>query len=202
MDELKEMWKSIENNRFSDAIPSERDFYQPKQASINLIAKLAYMVKIKLLFAVSIALFFVVITPLLDYWPTQLLLVLLIIAYVAGSYVLYKEYQILKTGIDHSLDLKTALSQYLDRVKKVLAMEERIALFLYPISFSAGFLLGAWEAAGNDEHIQETSFWLILLATVAVVTPLCRLLANWMNRISFGKVIERVEAQIQEMERF
>ena len=202
MDELKEMWKAIESDRFSNGIPTKENIVLDQLRPNNQIEKLRFYIKVKLGFTIGIAVLFTIIIPLLGYWPTQILLATLTIAYIVGGYMLYKEYQVLKQGLDPTLDLKHALYQYLSRVKFILRTEERLVFYLLPISLSAGFLFGAWLGSGyDDQHLSAVSFWLTLAAAMTVLMPISHWLGKWMNRVTFGKLIKQIEENIQELER-
>lgn len=202
MDELKEMWKAIESDRFSNSIPTKENIVLDQLRPNNQIEKLRFYIKVKLGFTIVIAFLFTAIIPFLGYWPTQILLAILTVAYIVGGYMLYKEYQVLKQGLDPTLDLKHALYQYLSRVKFILRTEERVVFYLLPISLSAGFLFGAWLGSGyDDQHLSAVSFWLTLAAAMTVLMPISHWLGKWMNRVTFGKVIRQVEDLIEELEK-
>ncbi len=78
----------------------------------------------------------------------------------------------------------------------------KVALFIYPISAAAGFMLGGVVGSSKaaEAFMQKTVIWIILLVVVIILTPLCYLLARWMLRYSFGKHLDTLQEKTNELE--
>lgn len=200
MDELKEAWGELKAND-SEAIHLELD--QLKKSahaqSVGVIATLNKKLKWKNWFVWGgIALFF----GFMYFAPntiTVILISIIIVAYIISGIILIKERKIINDEIDLSGNLKSTLELFYFKVKRILHYEEMIGLTLYPISASAGFIVGLNAESDNSDFFDDWKGWAILGVVLLVLTPLCHAFAKWMNRVAFGKYLKKLEETLLEL---
>ncbi|MTI41454.1 hypothetical protein [Fulvivirga lutimaris] len=200
MDELKEAWNELKTEQ-SKGINLE--LAQLKKAihsaSTGVIEKLNSRLKAKMYYTLGgIAMFI----GLLFFAPnniTRVLISIVLAAYIIGGLILNNERKLIREEIDLNNNLKATIENFHFKVSRVLKYEELIGLTLYPISASAGFVIGLNIEGDIDEFFGRWQGWAILSAVLIVLAPLCHWLAKWMNRMAFGKYLDQLEKNIEEL---
>lgn len=202
MDELKDAWGELETKSENFTGLSEEEIHQSgKKKSYGVIEKLHEQVKRKF----YLALFFTVVIgagiPFAFPLASQILLLILWVAYMVGTILLYQEKNILSKGVDMSQDILHGMKAYHQRVKRVIHYEEIVALTLYPVSVSGGFFLGRQLVDREAEIMNETLDWVILIVSIVILTIGGHWFSRWLNRLAFGKYLDKLEENIKELER-
>lgn len=201
MDELKEAWGSIKRETEAFSLSTEAEIKANVSAkSSGTIEKLRKNVKYKLGYAVGFATVFGGIIPFAFPLASQVLLMVMFVAYMVGAIFLYQELQILNKGVNMDQDILHGLIAYRDRIKRVLKYEESTALTLYPVSVSGGFFLGMQLADRDAQIMSQTLHWVALITTIVLFTIGGNWLAKWMNRRAFGKYLDRLDETIAELQ--
>lgn len=202
MNELKKAWEELKSDTKEFTTIQKEELYKAIHIkSKGPIRKLHHQVKFKWYFCLFFTVAIGILIPWIDVLVSQILLLILLSAYLVGDILLYQEHKVLEKGIDMSQDLKTSLNEYYKRVKDVLKYEELVGLTLYPISLTAGFFIGMKLGAPEEEIMNETSDWIALVITMIIITPLAHLLAKWMNKAAFGKYLNELKKNIDELEK-
>ncbi len=83
-----------------------------------------------------------------------------------------------------------------------MTAHKRVALFIYPVAATGGFLLGGAAGSGLSPAalLERPTMWLILLITLIVLVPLAHGLAGWMTRMAFGGHLAALRERIAELE--
>ncbi len=121
--------------------------------------------------------------------------------YFTAFFLFLSQHKRIKAGIPMDEGILTNLKNYHGFVSRVLRQEERIALFIYPVALTAGFLLGFISEAELDEFFESKTAIVMLIACWVVLTPLSHLLARWMNKASFGKYLAELESHIDNLKK-
>lgn len=201
MDELKQAWLNLDSADYTDHELKSEEIMQAIHAkSKNPVQKLAQNIYAKFWYVVLFVILEAAGIILIDIPLVQILLGIMLGAYMIGGVVLYMEYKDLKKGIPMDMNLLSSIRQYRDRVRKVLRYEEITALLIYPISLVAGFCLGSVAANPDAVFFDETKEFIAIGISLIVVVPLCYLLARWMNKKSFGKHLEELDNNIRRLE--
>lgn len=201
MDELKEAWGSFSRQADNDSNLSEEEIkVTVNSKSYGIIEKLRRNVKYKLGYAIFFAVAFAVIIPFAIPLASQVLLCILLMAYVVGGVLLFQELKILNKGVNMDNDLLTGLKHYRDRIKRVIKYEEVVGLTMYPVSTSGGFFLGMQIVDRDAEIMSKTYQWMILIATVIIFTVVGHFAARKMNEKAFGKYLRQLEENITELQ--
>lgn len=80
-------------------------------------------------------------------------------------------------------------------------IQERTAIFFYPLAAAGGFLAGGVIGSGKSVEalLANRAILGFLIGTLAVLVPLCFWLARWMFRIAYGKHLDRLQRLIDEL---
>lgn len=199
MNDLKEAWDELKIDTSDLTHISEQEVklsitVKSKGTMETLRKKVLYKFLFCLFFTICIA----ALIPFAGIVPAQILLTILLAAYIVGGVLILQEYKELGKETDPTQSLSANLIFFRDRIKKVLKYEELIGLVLYPISLSAGFILGL-SNGGNGSYMEKPSDWIALAVALVVGVPLSNWGAKKMNKKAFGEYIERLEFDIEEL---
>jgi len=203
MDELQQAWQDLKGETENFTGIQKEEFQKAiSEKSHGQVSKLRSQVRWKFYFCIFFSVILAVGIPFVNILASQILLTLLLAAYIVGGILLYQELIYLKKNIDMSENLLEGLKTYHHRIKQVLKYEELTGLILYPFSLSAGFFIGLQAGDPSEPIMNERSDWIALVIAMIVITPLAHLLARWMNKVAFGKYLKQLQKNIDELENF
>lgn len=193
--ELKDIWQQQDNRSLSNQEIASSLRKQSKHPIHTLQRNLLISIGFTVFFLIAFsALFFYVHEVLI-----QVLLVVIILFYLAGTVFTYKEWQYNRRILFSDEPVKAALQAIVKRIRRSLRTSERVAIFIYPVSIAAGFLLGFSEEKELTLLLEEPLGIGILLVTIILGTPASNWLAKWMNKKAYGKYLSQLEEQIHDM---
>jgi len=142
-------------------------------------------------------LFFVI-----DFWQIKAALVFLIVVHILGILSAYKQYKSINPVIMADQSVLEELKRQHRSVKSWMNAHLRSGLLFYPVSIGGSFLLGG--AIGSSKSVEDfVSRPYMLLTTIIliiVLTPACHFLAKKMLRSSFGKHLNDLQRNIDDLE--
>jgi len=201
--DLHEAWKKLEHDRLEKPADWKPHEHLEKCRSKHPALKLKKSLETTLGFSVVFLALFIVLIFLFDHW-----LIKLFIGVVAGAYVFFSWYNYLtlkqlKLQLKQAFDssLKTSLEQIHKIVFQSIRFQEKAALFIYPFSVIAGYMMGLSQHNNFEQDIQDAKVLLALLIAIVVLTPACYFLAKWMYKISYDKYLNQLKKLIDEMDR-
>lgn len=134
------------------------------------------------------------------YFWVQFLISTLMVGIVAN--IIYNEFLVRKVLLtppaDENIRLRLSMIHY--RMKQALRTIEYVALIFYPISITAGFVLALADSGKLGLIESDKTLQAILIGSFVVLTPLCFFLTRWLNKVAFGKEVERIGQLVKEME--
>jgi len=200
--DLKKTWDKMQMDQFSMGILDDKDILEAMhKKSHGPVQKIQTGFTIKLTFIVVFTFIFLYIGIKIKEPLVSGLQFFMAGVYFTAFFLFLSQNKRIKAGIPMDEGLLTNLKNYHAFVSKVLRQEERIALFIYPVALTAGFLLGFTTQATLDEFFESRTAIILLIACWIVLTPLSHLLARWMNKVSFGKYLNELESHIAELEK-
>lgn len=200
MDELKEAWEELKSDHSQDVnLEVEQLKTAIHSGSMGVIQKLNKRLKAKTWYTLGGIALFIALLFVAPNTVTVVLISIILATYVVGGLILNKERKLIKEEIDLNNDLKSTLENFHFKVSRVLRYEELIGLTLYPISASAGFLVGLSVDGDVGEFFDSWKGWAIWASVIVALTPLCHWLAKWMNRMAFGRFLKQLERNIKEL---
>jgi hypothetical protein len=93
------------------------------------------------------------------------------------------------------------MEHYYSSIRKWMRVQEKVWLFIYPVSIIGGCMIGAVIASGKpvEEVIQNQAVIIATVIAVVVLVPFCSYLAKVMNRKSFGNYAEQLKNNIRAL---
>lgn len=201
MDELKDTWEQLkaDSHHFQQLTVTEIRT-SIHQKSNGLLEKLTRRVRVKFILCVIGTVTIAAAIPFITPFVSQILLSILLIGYLVGAILLYQELEKLKREISIDENLLSRLVAFRSRIVDVIRYEELIGIILYPISAAGGYFFGLRMAAPHIPLMETPKDWGVFIVLVLVITPLGHLATRWMNRLSFGKILEELNQNIADLE--
>ncbi len=195
--DLQEVWKRMESEKLTRPVLGA---VEVRKKSNHPVAKLkrAYLIStgFSLVFLLGfIALFFSFDAPII-----KGSLSLVILGYVFFLTVNLTMYRRINEKLPVDQSLRTVLAHTHAFISENIRFQERVALFIYPVAATAGFVVGL--AAGGDVNVlfEKKSVIVVLLVVIAVLTPLAFYLARWMYKVSYGSCLTEIRHLIDELD--
>lgn len=195
-DSLESLWNSL-----SAAPTPELKSAQSLQASTaDPLSKLRRNIRINSGYGILFGLGFLALFIYFNFFWVRFFLGILLVGYALS--VIYNSYLLRKVLItpaaDENIRLRLSLIYY--RMKKALQTIEIAAIFFYPISLTAGFIMALADAGKLDKLSTEPFLQWMLVGCFVVFVPLCYLLTKWLNKLAFGKEVDRIYALMTDFD--
>jgi len=170
-----------------------------KKDSCDPLIRLRKNVGIKLIWIAGFSLLFLLLIITTDKLYNRILISPLLLAYVVGLTLIYGQYRMLGF-VDKSQNMRYILKAYYYRITRIQQYELKVAVFLYPISITAGFVYGFSLKRSADEILTDIKILTILIITNLILIPVCYYLARWMDRKAYGKYLDQLKEDIDQLE--
>ncbi len=201
MTDLQELWDKRNNKEISSPVLEEKDIAQLKESIKSPIQILKRNFIINTAFALLILLGFIYLFFTVDWFLFRLFTAILCISYVAAivfNVIIYKRYLQVQSP---DQPIITYLTFLVEGMRKSFKAAEIIALAIYPIAMTAGFLLplsleNKLSLLYNEPIVQG-----ILIACYVLLTPLCWYLARWMNKVAFGNYVDQLDELLFDLKK-
>lgn len=111
----------------------------------------------------------------------------------------------LQTAINQDVNPQNPLKIELERNYHSLIqwsrLQQRNAIFVYPVSITGGFIAGiSLNGAGHiDSLMHKPALWVILLIAMVILVPLCYALSRKMMNIAYGKQLFYLKTTIESL---
>lgn len=197
MMDLREVWKRVEAEKLSQPVAGA---VEVRTTSKHPVAKLKRAYLISTAFALVFLIGFIVLFFKYDEPLVKGSLVLVIAGYIFFLVVNFSMYRKINVALPVDQSLRKALAHTHDFITDNIRFQERVALYLYPIAAASGFLMGGASGGDLDAMLQKKIVLIILLVTVAILTPVGFYIARWMYRVSYGKCLIEIKGLINELD--
>ena len=113
----------------------------------------------------------------------------------------WRLYKTIQDTITPSNSLKQELQKNYDGFQKWWAIQARLGLYVYPVAATGGFMLGGVVGSGKtvEAFLYRPSILIILVITVAIITPVCYYLAKLMFKYAYGRHLKKLKELIDEL---
>lgn len=134
----------------------------------------------------------------------QLLMGAVFLANVWSLYLSFNLKRKMQQASNSNLPVLEYLKTNYNLINTAIKLEERVFIFIYPISVAAGFFAGLSingpvNSIANQPEKAQT-IMLILIGCMVVLTPLSHLLAKWLNKLAFGNYLNELKRVISAYE--
>lgn len=197
--DLKEIWNATEPS--TQQLPQINSVNEIKSKGLKNPLKLAKIkLKQNIAWSIVVGVIYIPLIVIYQYWQIQLLLGITLIFTIWAIFSAIKLHQSIQSNVSAS-NLLSELVRVKNTLNQWMAVQSKVALFIYPISASGGYFLGGVLGSGRsvDEFLSKPIVIYALIISVLVLTPLCYYLAKWMFKLSFGKVLEKINNLIVEL---
>ena len=171
-----------------------------KQKPESILRKLRNQLFTKLLFTTVFTLLYTLILFNYDDLLVRVLFGVLIATHIIGIVYFTRQWRRLKDEVSMDRPILEVLREYQRIVQTSLRYEHLTGLMLYPVAASAGFFFALTQELDWQQIMESRMIWIIWFVTIVLLTPLAHLLAKWMNKVSFGKYVRRLDGHIKELE--
>ncbi|MCE2732519.1 MAG: hypothetical protein ACK57K_02955 [Chryseotalea sp.] len=200
--DLQEVWKKLNEDKLSKTTSQVSLLSNFK--SKHPVQKLIVALQATLAFSIAFGILFFVLIFFYSYWLLQILLGIIVIAYI--WFYLHNKNIYKKLKREWESTLSGNVHQALQSIYKIVTdssrLQERAAIFIYPISISAGYLIGLQGGSGTNDIeavFLKKEILLVLLGTIIVFTPLCYFLSKWMYKVSFGVYLKQLKNLLENL---
>lgn len=126
---------------------------------------------------------------------------IVIACYVAGFFLLLKQYNKMDTQIDPDMNILATMKKNASLINKALKYENYFGLFGFPIVLICGAMVPKLsKGLTMIEIFSDVKFVLIILGCLALLVPAMQLLAKKMNDSAYGSYINNLNENIRKME--
>ncbi len=171
-------------------------------SSHNPLEKIKKNLLINMIWGVLICLLYVVALFYFRIWQVQLCMILVLLFSLWALYTAYLQYKNINSTISPINPVLHELKRNYRSITEWMNTQQRVALFIYPVSAAGGFMLGG--VSGSDKSVavfmSKPAVLVALLIALAVLVPACWYLTKWMFKYSFGKHMKALKENIEALE--
>lgn len=135
-------------------------------------------------------------------WQIQAPIFITLIFSVWAVYTAMVEYKKLNSNSSGQNSVLDELKKHQNSINQWMKIQTRIALYIYPVSATGGFMLGGM--LGSEKSVEifmaKPMMWAILILVLLVLVPVCHYCAKWMFKLSFGNHLEAIEQNIIDLQ--
>lgn len=196
---LEQQWKQLDEQGDEEL----RSLLQPQKLqrlqSRNPLQKIKSLIVAGLFFSVAITALYGYLLVAYPYWPITVSLAVGIGFNVWVSVTSWQLYRQINPFVQEAV--LQEMQHYYNSVMIWYRLQERVALFVYPVALAGGFLLGGMEGSGKsiEEIMSKPMMWVALGITIIILVPLCWWLARWMFRKSFGRYLKQLKQNMDAL---
>jgi hypothetical protein len=198
--DIEKAWEKLNEEKFKSITIAEKDLAQIKAGSKHPIQKIRKLQELSLGFVLAFAIGF---TWLLFYFqhPYIRLAVGIVLAfYTAAFFYNLHIYNMIKKALLPTLSLKESLERVCSLMTRCNQLQQKVALFVYPFSSTAGFMMGFTLGGGAVEEIlQKPVAWVSLLVFCVFSIPGGHYLSKKLNSIYYGRYLTNIKEMIDEL---
>ncbi len=199
--QTEDNWKNIS---YSDDVLTnllDHPFFISNQSKHPLIV-LKRNLFLHLILGVLIILVYIAVIVFFQYWQVQLAMSIVLAFTAWAIYTSYLQYKKLPSSVSAMQNMLSEMKFHYNAIQQWCSLQQKVALFIYPISITGGFILGGVSGSGKsvEEFMSKPAVWIALGVCMVLLIPACYALAKWMTRYSFGKHIKTLKSNIEELE--
>lgn len=197
---LEENWKDLPAQTDDDLSallkPGKLNTLRSNHPLITIQRNLRYNIG----FGVVISLLYLWVFIQFPFWQVFVCIGIVFLFTVLGTYHSYKLLKRLKAGTVDLPLLKTLEFQH-EMIQRWIRLQERVAVAVYPFAGAGGFMIGGFVGSGKsiEEFMDKSLVQIIMVVVLLVIVPLAYWLAKWMNKVAFGKHLNKLKENIEEL---
>jgi hypothetical protein len=199
---INKTWGQVNDQQDDDLSSLMKTSRLSKFSSHNPLEKIKRNLLINMIWAVLICLLYVVVIFYFRIWQVQLCMGLVLGFSLWALYTAFVQYKKIDSSIMPGNPVLDELKRHYLSITGWMNTQQRVALFIYPVSAAGGFMLGGVSGSGKPVEVFMTKPAVVvaLLIAIAVLVPACWYLTKWMFKISFGKHLKSLKENIDALQ--
>jgi hypothetical protein len=199
---IEESWKDINNIEDGDFTKLLASAKLSKMQSTGTLQKIKRNLLISIYWSCLICLLYVVIIWRFPLWQVQLCMGFVLLFSLWALLSALAEYRKINFNVSPTNSVLDELKRHYKSLENWMHIQKRVALFIYPVSAAGGFMLGGYLASGKPVSVfmAKPAVLIALIIVIIILVPACHWLAKWMFKVSFGKCMDNLRQNIQELE--
>lgn len=197
--DLQEIWKATEAS--FEQLPEIKSLAQIQPHGLkNPLKKAKNMLGKNIIFSIIICLIYLPIIFIYRFWQIQLFIGITLLFTTWAGWTAFDLYRSIKPNVSAD-NLLNELKRVVSTLNQWIKVQIKVALFIYPISATGGYLLGGVIGSGKnvEDFMKKPIALYALIICILVLTPTCYYLSKWLFNKSFGKSIKQMNRIIAEL---
>ncbi|MBW0176909.1 hypothetical protein [Sediminibacterium sp.] len=197
---IEKTWKDIDEQSDEALAALLKPLVIERLQSKNPLASIKKNMLINSIWAMLIAIGYLLIIIYFPFWQTRLIIGFLFLFTGWAAYVTLKEYRNIQTSSPGS-PLLEEMERHYTNISNWIKMQQKTGILIYPVSAAGGFMLGGAIGAGKsvDEIMAKPVMWVALFIVTAVLVPCAYYLAKYMSHRAFGRHLETLKRNIDDL---
>ena len=198
--DIEKVWNA--HKASTAGLPNVEKVVELKPTNLNTpLKKMKKLLKINMLWAALFAVLYILILFIYPFWQIRLFVGITLLFTLWGLSSGWKLYLSVNDNV-----LSGSVIAELERNRRALRSWMRIqtivAVCVYPFSICGGFMLGGVVGSGKTVayFMSKPVAWWALIICILILTPIGYLLAKWMFKKSFGKVVTQLDEAILSLQ--
>jgi hypothetical protein len=199
---IEKTWGDINDPKDDDLSSLLQKAKLSKLASHNPLQKIKKNLLINMIWGILICCLYIWLIFNFHIWQVQFAIVIVLLFSLWAVYTAWQQYKNMDTTISNSRSLLAEMKRHYNSITDWMHLQQRVALFIYPISAAGGFMLGGASGSGKPVAVlmSKPFFLIALLIALVVLVPACHYLTRWLFKISFGKHLKALKMNIVALE--
>ncbi len=173
-----------------------------KMSSHNPLEKIKRNLLINMCWGVLICIFYLFLLFYFRVWQIQLCVVLVLFFSLWALYTAFVQYKRIHAAVLPGNNVLQELKRHYDSITEWMKIQQQVALFIYPVSATGGFMLGGISGSNKSVEVfmNKPGILLALCIALVILVPACWYVTKWMFNYSFGKHMKVLKENIQMLE--
>jgi hypothetical protein len=200
MMEIEQSWgRLVSTEQLPEEFLKGNQWHRP--SGLNPLARLKRGLRINMYWAVLIAVLYIL---SIFYFPITIFRITMMAMLLFTGWGListYRMYGQLDPRICYDCTLVSEMQRHYEAIHNWMRIQEKVALFFYPIGAAGGFLLGGVLGSGKPiaEIMSKTTVQVAFVLAILLLTPAGYYLARWLNQKAFGKHLDALRSRIDAL---
>ncbi|ULQ56073.1 hypothetical protein KJS94_15600 [Flavihumibacter rivuli] len=199
-----------EYNKWKEWEPTDKDLenllrtgFLSRKASHHPLGKLKKNLLTNIFWAILITIGYGILLIKYPLWPVRIALVIMIGFNVFGIVSGWQLYKNIPENFSSGLNVLGMLRKCHSNIMEWGRQQMRLAVFVYPIAVTGGYILGGVSGSGKslEQLLRSPIFVWALPISLLILVPLAMLLAKWLFRRAFGRHLETLQQMIIDLEK-
>lgn len=199
---IEKIWGSLNEKQDEDLTSLLKVTKLAKLSSHSPLEKIKKNLLINIIWGIVICLFYPFIFYHFPIWQVQISIIIVLIFSVWALFTAIVQYRKMKPEISFNKPLLEEMKRHHESIKSWTETQQKVTLFIYPISATGGFLLGGASGSGKsvEEFMSKPFVIVALIIALVVLVPACYYVTRWMFKLSFGKHLTALKENIKILE--